>query len=185
MFGRKSVEDLLKAFNSLSEEDKAKFLNGVQPVAETKEQVAEETSEDASAVEESQEEQTEADQEENVVEHEQETVETMEKSVEVQPESVENDVVEETQSTPEPEQEAEGPEVKQNKEEVDQAQTARFEAIESEIKELREMFLKFVDAAENKDFGLSPQAPESAGEDENRYSAVMRGYAGGNAKKYL
>ena len=38
---------------------------------------------------------------------------------------------------------------------------------------------------DNKDFGLNPVLPEGGGEDHNRMSAVMRGYAGGNANRYL
>jgi hypothetical protein len=77
------------------------------------------------------------------------------------------------------------PEVKEQEQELDDAQTARITALEEKCALLEEKLEQALSALENRDFGLNPAVPEGGGEDHNRMSAVMRGYAGGNANRYL
>lgn len=65
-----------------------------------------------------------------------------------------------------------------------QALAARVEALEQKLGELIEKQADAVKAEENADFGGYPDAPDAPAEDDERYNAVMRGYAGRNANKY-
>lgn len=90
----------------------------------------------------------------------------------------------------EPAAEAETPEAEENDAEVKNDEQDRYEALTARILALEEQFAAMkesqaeaVAAEESKDFGSAPSAPQGdVGED--RYSAVMRAYAGDKAKNY-
>lgn len=68
---------------------------------------------------------------------------------------------------------------------LDDAQSARIAALESEVSALKELISKFMGEDENRDFGLSGHAPEADNRREERASAVMRAYAGNRAGDYM
>ena len=71
-----------------------------------------------------------------------------------------------------------------NTNELIEAQNARIEALQSQLEAMQETLRNIVEAADNKDFGSSPE-PDYSGENEReRFSAVMQGYAGRRANEY-
>lgn len=180
MFGKKTADDLLRAFKTLTDEERAKFLESIKQVEETHEEVAE-----TGDVEENASENVQITNEEPL-EEESESAEIQESNDEL-PESndkTDNESTEAPENTSDIGEESIADENTEEQQAVDEAQIARIEALESEIAALKEKMNSILDNFENEDFGLSPSAPESDGEDEERFSAVMRGYAGSNAKKY-
>ena len=82
-----------------------------------------------------------------------------------------------------PETEGDGAEVKDDEQDRYEALTARILALEEQFAAMKESQADAVAAEESKDFGSAPSAPQGdVGED--RYSAVMRAYAGDKAKNY-
>ena len=65
-----------------------------------------------------------------------------------------------------------------------EALIARFDALEAKVAQMEQANADRVAADNNQDFGFSPSAPNPANEDGERYSAVMKSYAGRNANKY-
>lgn len=96
----------------------------------------------------------------------------------------------EAEEPAEPVAETETPEAEESDAEVKNDEQDRYEALVSRILALEEQFAAMkeaqadaVEAEESKDFGSAPSAPQGdVGED--RYSAVMRAYAGDKAKNY-
>ena len=68
---------------------------------------------------------------------------------------------------------------------LDDAQTARITALESEIASLKELIARYMGEDENRDFGLAARAPEGGDRREERTSAIMRAYAGDRAGDYM
>ena len=68
---------------------------------------------------------------------------------------------------------------------LDDAQTARITALESEIASLKELIARYMGEDENRDFGLAARAPEGGDRREERTSAIMRAYAGNRAGDYM
>lgn len=192
LFSKKlSLEDIFKAIESLSEEEKSQVKAMLEPKEElveepAKEMVEEPTSEPVDEkAEEVQEgkEMVEESSNEEIPETptEEETEQPVEENIEEVPQEP---VIEKSpeMETPEVEQ---TPEVKEQEKMLDDSQTAKIQALEERCAMLEEKLEQVLNSLDNKDFGLEPGVPEGGGEDHNRMNAVMRGYAGGNAKKYL
>ena len=194
LFSKKmSLEDILSAIDALSEEEKAQIKAKISDPEPTEEiEPAEETpsgneTEDG-AVEETP---TEPSQFEEMAKVqgddglEEQPAEAPAEEPTVEPERTEEGgepLVEE----PAPEEPAVEvpPEVQKQEQEQDDAQTAKIQALEEKVALLEEKLDQALSALDNKDFGLNPAVPEGGGEDHNRMSAVMRGYAGSDARKY-
>lgn len=181
-----SIDEILEGIGSLSDEEKAQvkaMLDG-ESVEETEEvETPEEAPVDNETAGETVEETSEVVDggNEEVVE-EQAVEESVEEPLaEEQPTEpvAEEPIVEET------EQVEVAPEVQKQAEEQDDAQTAKIQALEEKVSMLEERLEQALASLDNKDFGLNPAVPEGGGEDHNRMNAVMRGYAGGNASRYL
>lgn len=188
-----SLEDILEGISNLTDEEKGKVKamfeeSQEEPESEEVENVEEESTDNAPVEEKVEEvdEGTETPTEEVAKGEVQE--ETIETPTEEQPPVVEEPIVEETEvieeNTETPVEEV-SPEVQKQEEELDDAQTAKIQALEEKCAMLEEKLEQVLSSLENKDFGLNPGVPEGGGEDHNRMNAVMRGYAGGNANRYL
>ena len=189
-----SLEDILNAIDNLSDEEKAqvkaKFDVPVEEAepeesgkevpseTETTDKPVEEASEFSKMAEENSGELEEGEEDPNETANNSETVN---KEPPVEPVSEEPNAEPVTEPTEVVEQ---APEVQEQEQELNDAQSAKIQALEEKYAMLEEKLDRALSALENKDFGLNPSLPEGGGEDYNRMSAVMRGYAGGNAKKY-
>ena len=194
LFSKKmSLEDILSAIDALSEEEKAQIkakISDPEPTEEvetveetpsgneTEDEAVEETPAEPSQFEEMAKEQGDDGLEEQ-------PAEAPAEEPTVEPEQTEEGgepLVEE----PAPEEPAVEvpPEVQKQEQEQDDAQTAKIQALEEKVALLEEKLDQALSALDNKDFGLNPAVPEGGGEDHNRMSAVMRGYAGSDARKY-
>lgn len=188
LFNKKlSLEDILKAIDGLSDEEKAQVKAKFDEPEQVEEKAEELSSgnETDGAVEETP---TEPNQFKEMAKsqgddglEEQPTEEPA-----VEPEQTENGgkPLAEEPAVEEPAVEV-PPEVQKQEQEQDDAQTAKIQALEEKLAMLEEKFEQVLSAMDNKDFGLNPSVPEGGGEDHSRMNAVMRGYAGGNANKYL
>lgn len=184
LFNKKlSLEDVLSAIESLSEEEKAqvkaKFDEPAQntELTESVEETSNETEttagteEEASEVAESMTGESEGEKSESIATEEQSAETATEETFAEEEQAAEN-----TEDTRE---------VQEQKEELDGAQSAKLEALEEKYALLEKKFEQVLSMLDNRDFGLNPSLPEGGGEDHNRMNAVMRGYAGGNASRYL
>lgn len=181
MFGKKkTAEDILAMIKELSKEEQAKVLYALNPpetedeeqIDEAKEHIEERGEEDGT------EEQTEKDVEDESV-GEQEHLDGNEDSQSVK------DRIDESEGTEEANEEPAEPEVKDDEEDRYTALTARIDALEAIVGEMRKAQEDAVEEEHDRDFGLSVSAPEGGQEDNDRYSRVMRGYAKNNSKQYL
>lgn len=197
-----SLDDILEGINNLSEEEKGKVMAMLGKSADTKEETpaevesVEETTSDSEPVDKTVEEvkegteETTEETESEVAEENSESEEAIETAPveESEVEPVAEESTEETEIVEEqPEEPVEevAPEVQKQNEELDASQNAKLQALEERVAKSEEMIARVLEMLDNKDFGLNPGVPEGGGEDHNRMSAVMRGYAGGHANKYL
>ena len=195
LFNKKlSLEDILSAIDNLSDDEKAQIKEKVStPIVEEEVEQVEETPSNEETVDEAVEETPEVPEELEEgteetapVEETAPTEETNEGGEELAPvdEQPEEPIPEEP-SVEETEQVEQAPEVVKQEDELKEAQSAKIQALEEKVANLEERLEQVLSSLENQDFGLNPAIPEGGGEDHNRLSAVMRGYAGGNAKKYF
>lgn len=174
-FDRKvTVESILKDISKLSDEDKAKVLDGLKPAEDTEEQVAkaEEGVEEKGA-----DTQTEKDR--------------IDESVAAQEENAGD---EDTQSAQDRVDEAEGEEAAQAEEQPADETTSResdfesrlaaleqngaVEALAERLKALEERFGKVVESLDDKPFGAKPETPEGKDEEMDDDDRTMRSYYG-------
>lgn len=161
MFGfkKKSVDEILAAIEKLSDEDRKSLissLNGESPQGEPPESElsAEET---ASTAGEQADEQTTS-------------------------EPPASDDLQGSSDTPTENAQAQNP--ADNSQELFAAQNAKIEALESQIAAMQEMLDNIVSAADQQNFGSSPQADFDDEERSSRYSSVLQNYAGRRARNY-
>lgn len=203
LFNRKlSLEDILNAIDGLSDEEKAQVKakfdapEQVEEVAEEQpsgneaNEPVEETPAEPSQFEEMAKEQGDDGLEEEPIEEQAEEpteqpTETPMEEPQFEPEQTEDggEPLAEEPAIEEPAVEV-PPEVQKQEQEQDEAQSAKIQALEEKVALLEEKLDQALSALDNKDFGLNPAVPEGGGEDHNRMSAVMRGYAGNDARKY-
>ncbi len=190
VFGKKTAEDVLKLFAALSDEEKAKVLDGLKtPDAEDEAQIAEAETDMAEKGEEN----GTADQPAQESGEEsaagQEAPDSGGSSQPVQ------EQIEESEGAEAPAEEGAGEEAavsedaaaeegEEDKTEVLQALASRIEAAEAKIAALEEALSDRVKQDNDQDFGSAPSVP-SSGDDGSRMAEVMRGYAGANARRYL
>lgn len=151
---KKTAEDVLKMFEGLSEEEKAKVLSNLKP-PETEDEAQIDEAEEH--IEERGEENGTADQTET---------------------DVEEESAEQTDEVPNE------PRVKNDSEDRFKALTARIDALEAIVNDMRQAQADAVEKEHDRDFGMSPFVPDGA-EEENRYKRVMRGYAKNSSNQYL
>lgn len=190
MFGKKTAEDVLKLFSQLSDEEKAKVLDGLkqpeaeEPPAETEEQpenteengTPDQTAEPAEG--ESGEEQEPADGgEDGLPVAEEETAED-ESTEEVTPPATEEVAGEEAATEPPAE-----PAAEVDYGEVTQALAARISSLEEKLSAMEQRLADEVAKDNNQDFGSSPSLP-THDDGASRMAEVMNNYAGANARKY-
>lgn len=191
LFNKKlSLDDILAALNNLSDEEKAQVkekLNESTPVEETANVEMEESTIDNEQEGEPQPEESEVTEEVGEESGEEPVVDNVGNEIEKAPpvEETVEPAPEEPSQEPQEVAEEQTPEVQEQAKELDDAQTAKIHAIEEKLALVEEKLEQVLSLVENKDFGLEPAVPEGGGEDHKRMSAVMRGYAGGNANKYL
>lgn len=190
VFGKKTADDVLRLFAALSDEEKAKVLDGIkEPCTEDERQTAEAETDRAEKGEENgtadqsaqdienervgEQERLDGDQDSQPVQERIEESEGIQKDDE---EAAEESVAESENATTE-----DGAE---DKTEVLQTLASRLEAAEAKIAALEEALSDRVKKDNDQDFGSSPSVP-SSGEGGNRMAEVMRGYAGSNARRYL
>ena len=203
LFNRKlSLEDILNAIDGLSDEEKAQVKakfdapEQVEEVAEEQpsgneaNEPVEETPAEPSQFEEMAKSQGDDGLEEEPIEEQAEEpteqpTETPMEEPQVELEQTEDggEPLAEEPAIEEPAVEV-PPEVQKQEQEQDEAQSAKIQALEEKVALLEEKLDQALSALDNKDFGLNPAVPEGGGEDHNRMSAVMRGYAGNDARKY-
>ncbi len=177
-FDRKvTVESILKDISKLSDEDKAKVLDGLKPAEDTEEQVAE-AEEDIE--EKGEDTQTEKDR--------------IDESVAAQEENAGD---EDTQSAQDRVDEAEGEEAAQTEEQpaeeaeppVNDIETRlaaleqrtnddATEALAQRIAALEERLGKVVESLDDKPFGAKPEMPEGKDEEMDDDDRIMRSYYG-------
>ena len=186
MFGfKKSVDDILGMIAKLSNEEKEQLLQRITPKAEEtdKPDETESSAEESEGTPEAEEVETQPAEDDvgddNVSENDEQAENVS--STEVEPEKADDD---QPAELPEASEEA-ATESTDNDKELDNAQLARIEALESEIAALKEIINKYMGEDENRDFGLDAHAPEGQSRHEERASAVMRGYAGNRAGEYM
>lgn len=189
---KKSAEEVLKLFNQLSDEDKAKVLDGInKPAEETKEQVAEA---EKDVAEKGADEQTEKDRvDESVGEQEKldgdEDSQTAEDRVdesegETEEDEKDEELEDEPAATPEVEVEADkqpapGDGTMENpKDEVHEALNARIAALE-------ETLHKILEKLENQDFGgIKANSTEKVEDDAlSEDDRIMRNYYGNSYRR--
>lgn len=191
MFGKpKSAEDILKLIEGLSSDEKEKVLSALNSDTSTTEAAQEEpdkegaesetedtsaTTEDTSTVQEEQMPDTD-EVEETESEEVQETVNEEPQAGQPQAEEQQTETEEQPDAAPIPDN--------QGSKDVYEALIARFDALEAKVAQMEQANADRVAADNNQDFGFSPSAPNPANEDGERYSAVMKSYAGRNANKY-
>lgn len=182
-FKKKTAEEVLAMIKDLSEEEKEKVLSALKPpetedeeqIDEAEEHIEERGEEDGTK------DQTEKDVADESV-GEQEHLDGNEDS------QTAEDRIDESQGA-EAADEAKAevsdePEVKDDGEDRYQALTARIDALEAALEEIRKARAEAVEEEHDRDFGLTASAPEG-GRDNDRYSRVMRGYAKNNSNQYL
>lgn len=181
MFGKKTAEDVLRLFSQLSDEEKAKVLDGLnqpeveEPPAETEEQPEENTEENGTP------DQT-AEPAEGESGKEQEPTDGGEDSPPVaQEETVKSESAEEV-APPATEPPAE-PAAEVDYGEVTQALAARISSLEEKLSAMEQRLADEVAKDNNQDFGSSPSLP-THDDETSRLAEVMNNYAGANARKY-
>lgn len=160
---KKSAEEVLKLFNQLSDEDKAKVLDGInKPAEETKEQVAEA---EKDVADKGADEQTEKDRVDESVGEPAPTPEVEEPT---------GEVVAETDKQPAP---ADGT-MENPKDEVHEALNARIAALE-------ETLHKVLEKLENQDFGgIKANSTEKVENDAlSEDDRIMRSYYGNSYRR--
>ena len=183
MFGikKRTVEEVLSAIEKLTDEERAQILSALsgkqEEAPQTEETPKPETEEPT------------AELPEEPTAPEGETEEPAEEPAEVpQEEFAEEggeDAEEDTEATlEEPQGAEEADDPTDNSKELFDAQNARIDALESQIAAMQKTLENIVSAADNKDFGASPEADFSGEEQSSRYSAVLQGYAGRRARDY-
>ena len=171
MFGKKTTaEDVLKMFETLSDDEKKKVMDAVKPTTEEQIEKAEtdmaETGEDS---------QTEKDRiDESVAEQEKEDGDEDSQTA--------KDRVDESEGMEKAEEEEETEEPKQNSD-VMQALVARITAIEEKLSDFEASLADKVSKDHNQDFGSNPSMPKGK-EEGKRIADIMYSYAGDNARKY-
>lgn len=186
MFGKpkiRTAEELLRLLDELPEEEKNKVLSALEHSDEGAETPAEPAPEAETPAEESA---PPAEGAEAPAPAEPAAEEEDEQPAAEEPAADRG----EAEEIAEPAAEAETPETDGNEAEVKDDEQDRYEALTARILALEEQFAAMkesqadaVAAEESKDFGSAPSAPQGdVGED--RYSAVMRAYAGDKAKNY-
>lgn len=210
MFGfkKRTVEEILSAIEKLSDEEREKLLSALsgkeppeqeepeeEPTAEETETPPEEETENGEGTER---EPAPEPAPENAAENAPENVETQ--AAEETPEPLQETPQGATEEAQEGQEPIEAPPVEtapeeppaltqaggvgDNTSELIAAQNAKIEALQSQLEAMQETLRNIVEAADNKDFGSSPE-PDYSGENEReRFSAVMQGYAGRRANDY-
>lgn len=197
-----SLGDILKGLEALSEYEREQvqkeldYLNSPDVDEDEEGEIVEETTENEPVeepVEPTEEVVEEPNETEEVVETEEQVEEQPVEAVE-EPTSEETTEIEEVNEPvqDEPISEAQGEDLadelidEQADKELNEAQSAKIQALEAEVSELKEMLNKVLERENNADFGLTQGVtPEKESEDDERYSAVIRGYAGTNARNYF
>lgn len=186
MFGKnkaRTAEEILKLIDDLPEEERKNLLSALNEggADETERSEAEQdtqgTEQDLSERSEETAEETaaeQADSEEAPSNASAEEVVTDEDTSDVDGEA--------TDETPSEQAEEGGSE--QDITSVMETITRRIDALEAQLSELKQAQSEAVAREGDRDFGLNPSAPQGSDEDDERYSAVMRGYAGNNARRY-
>lgn len=187
MFGikKRTVEEVLSEIEKLTDEERAQILSALSgkqeeapqteetPKPETEEPTAELPEEPTASEGETEEPANESAEESAEVPQEEfaeEGGEDAEKATEA------------TLEEPQGAEEADDP--TDNSKELFDAQNARIDALESQIAAMQKTLENIVSAADDKDFGASPEADFSGEEQSSRYSAVLQGYAGRRARDY-
>ena len=180
MFGKKTAADVLKLFELLSDEEKAKVLEGLKQPDSTNEEefpeadehTAEQNEENGAA------EQTSEDIDGNAGEQEQGDVTDNNAGSEADTPAPETP---EPAETEEPVAEPASSEVDYG--EVTQALAARLSSLEEKFSALEQKLADDVAKDNDQDFGSSPSLP-THDDGSNRMAEVMTNYAGANARKY-
>lgn len=191
MFGikKRTVEEVLSAIEKLTDEERAQILSALsgkqEEAPQTEEAPKPETEEPTAEIPE----EPTASEGEAEDPAEEPAQEPAEPPAEVPQEEFAEEGGGEAEETPEslPEAPQEGVEAEDptdNSKELFDAQNARIDALESQIAAMQKTLENIVSAADNKDFGASPEADFSGEEQSSRYSAVLQGYAGRRARDY-
>ena len=173
MFGKKTAEDVLKMFSQLSDEEKAKVLNGLkqpeaeEPPAETEEQPEETTEENGTPDQTAEASEGESGEEQNSAD-----------GGEDSPPETEEAAGEEAATEPPAE-----PAAEVDYGEVTQALAARISSLEEKLSAMEQRLADEVAKDNNQDFGSSPSLP-THDDGASRMAEVMNNYAGANARKY-
>ena len=181
MFGKpktKTAEDVLSIFKELSEEEKTKVLSAIKlPETRNEAQIneAEEHIEERGEADGTK--QTKKDVEDESV-SEQELLDGNEDSQSAK------DRIDESEGAEEADDAADESEVKNDGEDRYQALVARIDALEGMFNEMRQVQADAGEEEHDRDFGMTPSAPEGE-EEDNRYKRIMRGYAKNNSNQYL
>ena len=192
MFGKKTAADVLKLFSLLSDEEKAKVLDGLklpetkdeeQP-AEVEEHVAEKDEKNGTA-----EQAVQGIDEESV--GEQENIADDEDGQPAEEQIAESEGAEDPEgpmAEPSEEVKAEAPASEPVANDVDygevtQALAARISSLEEKLAAMEQKLADDVAKDNNQDFGSSPSLP-THDDGNSRMAEVMNNYAGVNARKY-
>ncbi len=201
MFGfKKTVDDILGLINKLSDDEKQELLSrlsGHEPDTTDEKEIAEaetdaeEKGETGEAAEDESVAAQEADKGEEDSQtaedrvHESEGTELADEERAAEEDKGAEETPAETAEEPPAEEPPAAPETADDGKELDDAQTARIAALESEIASLKELIARYMGEDESRDFGLSARAPEGGDRREQRTSAIMRAYAGDRAGDYM
>ncbi len=170
MFEKKNAQTLLRLFAALSDEEKEKFLAGVNGADGETPEEAQDAAEDAGSTSEGKDtasEEKEAETHENEVRSEEETAPaTEEPAAEEEPAEEEADAAEDA---------APAEEVKKAQE-VDEALLARITALEELVAKLTETMGDGKETDEGKTFGTSPSAPDGNDDALAEDDRIMRRY---------
>lgn len=177
-FDRKiTVESILKDIAKLSDEDKAKVLDGLKPAEDTKEQVAEAKEDIAATGEDTQ---TEKDRiDESVAAQEKDEGDEDTQSAEDRVDEAEGE--EAAQTEEQPAEEAGQPEndIESRLAALEQrANDDATEALAQRIAALEERIGKVVESLDDKPFGAKPETPEGKDEEMDDDDRIMRSYYG-------
>lgn len=165
MFEKKNAQTLLRLFAALSDEEKEKFLAGVNGADEETPEEAQDAAEDAGSTSEGKDtasEEKEAETHENGAQSEEETA----------PAAEEPDAEDEADAA---EDAAPAEEVKKAQE-VDEALLARITALEELVAKLTETMGDGKETDEGKTFGTSPSAPDGNDDALAEDDRIMRRY---------
>ncbi len=170
MFEKKNAQTLLRLFSALSDEEKEKFLAGVNGADEETPEEAQDAAEDAGSTSEGEDttpEENAAESHENEARSEKETAPaTEEPAAEEEPAEEEADAAEDA---------APAEEVKKAQE-VDEALLARITALEELVAKLTETMGDGKETDEGKTFGTSPSAPDGNDDALAEDDRIMRRY---------